>query len=33
MMVDNEATVRRLYDELWNQGNFARADELICSTG
>jgi predicted SnoaL-like aldol condensation-catalyzing enzyme len=28
----NEAVVRRLYEEMWNRGEFAVADELIAPT-
>ncbi|MFQ5859851.1 MAG: ester cyclase, partial [Anaerolineae bacterium] len=28
---ENKAVVRRLYDELWNQGNLAIVDELVAA--
>jgi len=32
MSEHNKANVRRLFDELWNKGNLAVADELIAPT-
>jgi hypothetical protein len=26
---DNKALVRRIFEEIWNQGNLARVDELF----